>query len=194
VADPVDLDALEVSARIVAEARAYRREHFEIPPTGYVGHTPAAEYDAHIDALIAADLVGEVRRLRAEVDLVADRATRAVVQMGAHQRAELAEFWSIGWAVMFPGRGITCVVGREQAQRIHDHEPFGYERNLVEVFVRDPLPAGEVGTGAGAAGDPAQTEATAGVTRSEGFPEDPAQAHLPAPLPPVDTQGGEPRG
>lgn len=44
---------LRAALKVVADGRAYTREHFSRPPTGYVGHTPAAEYDAAVDAIVA---------------------------------------------------------------------------------------------------------------------------------------------
>lgn len=46
-------DDLRAALKVVADGRAYTREHFSRPPTGYVGHTPAAEYDAAVDAIVA---------------------------------------------------------------------------------------------------------------------------------------------
>lgn len=50
---PPDDAELRRALTIVADGRAYTREHFRTPKTTYVGHTPSDVYDAAIDTLVA---------------------------------------------------------------------------------------------------------------------------------------------
>jgi len=82
-------------------------------------------------------LTAEIRRLWAEVDMVADRAARAIVQMGAAQRSELVEFRPVGWASLVAEDDGSFTMGSLLTAEDKERLSGAPWRKFHEVFVRD---------------------------------------------------------
>lgn len=172
-----------------AEIAALRQQLEEALHAQYLAEQDRDDHAAQAEAAEA-----EISALRQQVDDLRAERDREDVRLHAewHRaevRAEAAEQTVAAQAQ---------VIERTINERLAAYQGLPYLPTLIEfrnairvaldAAPTPPADRGEVGTGAGE-GATGQDTGTAWVTRSTDCPEAPAQAHLPAPTPPAETEG-----